>query len=170
MIDALQGHDTSCRRKGQFFIIGVVLILFSLMALNTLLNQHRGVELSNVEHENLVEITRQIDHDVYETIASSSREHIKDDLNLYMSYKKNTINDYGFSLDFSNNFNYYEALPYDINVTYSVDTSDMHIEKKIVTNTLCIKYEHDGECNNLSIDTDGTIDNVTCCSRFNICC
>ncbi len=162
-------------RKGQFFVIGIVVILFSLTALNEILTQDRELELSYMQSDMTVFFMRQIEMDIYNIISVVDHVSISDDIEEYKRYETDVLSKAGYSLYFEKYVTYMGIYPNNISINYTIKSASVNMQREIRTNAWCLRadylrYESDDFCNFLDFTTNGIVTNTSCCSDFNLCC
>ncbi len=163
-------HGAGNVRKGQFFIIGAVIIIFSLTALNGILNQDRDLKLSDMQKDRTLFLLDQIESDVLNLIVEADYLSIPDAIEEYFVFENIVLRNLQYSVLLEKEITYIGLFPNNISINYTVMSSDMHISREIRTNAGCLRYDYDGLCANLAGDTGGVLTAANCCSHFNLCC
>ena len=157
-------------RKGQFFVIGVVVILFALTVLNEILTQDRELELSDMQSDMTVFFMRQMESDIYNIISVVDHVSIPDDIEEYLVYERDVLSRAGYSLYFLKDVTYIGSYPNNISISYIMKSSKVNMEREIRTNAWCLRYEHNGFCEYVGLATNYIVTQASCCSDFNLCC
>jgi len=157
-------------RKGQFFVIGIVIILFSLTALNEILTQDRELELSYMQSDMTLFFIRQIESNLDNIISVVDHESIPDDIEEYLVYERDVLSKVGYSLYFEKDVTYIGDYPNNISINYIIKSAKVNMQREIRTNAWCLRYEYNGFCNLVGLATNNIVTQASCCSDFNICC
>ncbi|MCK5042621.1 MAG: hypothetical protein KAJ20_02220 [Candidatus Aenigmarchaeota archaeon] len=157
-------------RKGQFFVIGIVIILFSLTALNEILTQDRELELSYMQSDMTLFFIRQIESNLDNIISVVDHESIPDDIEEYLVYERDVLSKAGYSLNFEKDVTYIGDYPNNISINYIIKSAKVNMQREIRTNAWCLRYEYNGFCDLVGLATNGIVTQASCCSDFNLCC
>ncbi len=157
-------------RKGQFFVIGIVIILFSLTVLNEILTQDREIDLSYMQSDMTVFFMRQIESNLDNIISVVDHESIPDDIEEYLIYERDVLSKAGYSLYFEKDVTYIGAYPNNISIDYIIKSAKVNMQQEIRTNAWCLRYEYNGFCDLVGLATNGIVTQASCCSDFNLCC
>lgn len=79
------------QKKGQFFIIGAVVVLITLFSIMSVLNSDMRMDLSDVQNDNIRPILADIESGIIRTAAVSSPEDLKDNLDMFFALEKESV-------------------------------------------------------------------------------
>ncbi|MEA3229471.1 MAG: hypothetical protein U9P44_01025 [archaeon] len=157
-------------RKGQFFVIGIVIILFSLVTLNGILNQDSDLELSYMQEDRTVYVIKQMESDLFDIISIVEYKSVPCDIEEYLVYEKAVLSRFGYTLEFEKDVTYIGQYPNNIFINYTIKSSNINIRREIKTNAWCVRYEYNDLCASLDLVTNGVVTAAKCCSDFGLCC
>ena len=154
------------KRKGQFFIMGAIIVVASIYAISSILNETWSINSSELQKDNTIWLFKNIEKDVHKTleITSDNPEDIETNLNDLIIREKEMLPsqmDIGIKYDYSSTNEYIEIIIY-------ISREDTWFEKNVTTNIACLKADPSSErCNNLAAPLP---DKTICCKNFNLCC
>lgn len=112
-------------RKGQFFIIGAVVVVISLFSLQNLLNQAWQLDSSEMQGEDigliLIEIQRTLDNTI-----QNSDTNLENNLELLIALLKDNLIIRGYRLEIKYTIDVTEVL-----VELKIQSKDIYLEKDI---------------------------------------
>ncbi|MBW6461526.1 MAG: hypothetical protein K0B07_00550 [DPANN group archaeon] len=158
------------KRKGQFFVISIIVILFALTTLNGILTQNRNIDLSYMQYDRTYFVINQMESDIFNIISVVGHKSIIDDIEEYMVHERKVLGKTGYSLEFEKDVSYIGDYPNNISINYTIKSSNVNIRRELNTNAWCVRYEYNDLCSFLSLSTNNIVTDVSCCSDFNLCC
>ena len=149
------------KRKGQFFVIGAVIIVVFIYSIQDILNETWMIDSSDLQKDNTVWILNNIEKNVLETLENSnSTTEIENNIKELMAMEQETVISH-INLEHT----YYQTGRY-IEITYQISKENMKLTKNTSTNIDCLHADpNQQKCNLL----DPTL-KIHCCSAFNLCC
>ena len=157
-------------RKGQFFVISIVIILFSLTVLNGILTQNRDIELSYMQYDRTLFVINQMESDIFNIISVVSHKSIIDDIEEYLVHERTVLAKVGYSLEFEKSASYMGDYPNNISINYTIKSSTVNLRRELNTNAWCVRYEYNDFCGFVDLATNNLVTKDICCSEFNLCC
>ena len=157
-------------RKGQFFVISIVIILFSLTILNGILTQNRNIDLSYMQYDRTLFVINQMESDIFNIISVVGHKSIIDDIEEYMVHERKVLGKTGYSLEFEKDVSYIGDYPNNISINYTIKSQNVNLRRELNTNAWCVRYESNDFCGFIGLATNNIVTATICCSDFNLCC
>jgi hypothetical protein len=110
-------------RKGQFFIIGAVVIITILYSMNNYLNKNVNIDVSDVQGDNSFWVLYTVERNVNYTLDNSNN--LVGDLNLLIGKEKDLLIEEGKVLKIN-----YDVFPTEVLVNIILDSKDVHLERE----------------------------------------
>ena len=157
-------------RKGQFFVISIVIILFSLTVLNSILTQNRDIDLAYMQYDRTLFVIDQMESDIFNIISVVGHKSIIDDIEEYLVHERTVLAKVGYSLEFEKDVSYIGDYPNNISINYTIKSSTVNLRRELNTNAWCVRYEYNDFCGFINLSTNNIVTSESCCSEFNVCC
>ncbi|NOQ55554.1 MAG: hypothetical protein GQ477_01975 [Nanohaloarchaea archaeon] len=157
-------------RKGQFFVISIVVILFSLTVLNGTLTQNRDIELSYMQYDRTLFVINQMESDIFNIISVVGHKSIIDDIEEYLVEERSVLAKAGYTLEFEKGVSYIGDYPNNISINYTIKSSTVNIRREMKTNAWCVRYDYNDFCEFVNLATNNLLTKESCCLDFNVCC
>lgn len=112
-------------RKGQFFIIGAVVIITILYSLNNYLNKNVDIDVSDIQGDDSFWVLHNVERNVNHTIKNSNN--LVDDLNLIINKEKDLLIEEGKVLIIN-----YDLSETEVSINIILDSPDIHLEREYI--------------------------------------
>ena len=153
------------KRKGQFFIIGAILVVMSVYSISNLLNETWEIDSSGLQTDNTIWIIEDIEKNIYKTLETTidPKNNLNTTLDDFIAREQELLVaqadlDINYTKVYLNNY---------IEIIIYISKQNKRFEKNITTNIDCLKADPSSEkCNELTAPIDKTV----CCKDFNLCC
>lgn len=113
-------------RKGQFFIIGAVVIITILYSLNNYLNKNVDIDVSDIQGDDSFWVLYNVERNINYTIENSNN--LVDDLDLIINKEKDLLIEEGKVLK----INYEILSTTEVSINIILDSKDIYLEREYI--------------------------------------
>ncbi len=157
----------SKQRKGQFFIVGAIIIILILYMLSNTLTQSTNINCASVQDNNPVWMIEETEKGLYLVTKKNLTD--RNDIDSFIEMQKEVAKENSYNLGFDLSFNAYDTTFFSL-YTISLESSDFYILKEDQLIPYYSSCEDGLVCSldGLGLGYDGY--SSACCEAYALCC
>ncbi|RLG15588.1 MAG: hypothetical protein DRN71_00905 [Candidatus Nanohalarchaeota archaeon] len=158
-------------KKGQFFIVGTIMIVLALYMLSNALSQSTHIDCADVQNNNPIWTIEETEKGLYQITKNNLTDRNRIDEFIEMQKDIATENGYALAFNMQNFMPYPDNLVSPINYTITLESNKFYIEKAdmlLPYYSDCKDAEDSGTCAGLNSLADGY--RRICCKAHDVCC